>query len=481
MPPPPPRTPTPDPPVFGFLLFGGPLSGALIRDVRLANELARRGFAVHVWWAMDREQGTPLRDEIRQRWLFHGFRYWPPWISDLGDAGGKLITATTRDKNRRRSAQKRPELLRRVMEGLIRRACKGVEADRRLLKRFAGELAETGVTHLLPMLAILCPWAAAAQARRPNLSYLVTFQGYELYVSYARARGLDQRLFARFREIVERSDWPAIAVSEDYVQRVHQDIRIPLSQLRAIPPGIPPTEPMDRSAAIDEVAGKFADYRRGVPLVTYLGRRDTEKGIDLLLYAASILRARGVDLQVAIVGPTLFGTRYSEVCHQLAEDLRCPVLWRNQVSDALRGALFVASRCIVYPSIHREPFGMVPVEALAHGTPAVVPDHGGVVDTVEAAGEVAGLRFRVWDSADLAAQIERLVHDDELHGQLAAAGPRVAKYYSVENLADRVLTHLGLPTRPGGPSAGGAPGPASDNRAGVTPAASSAATSTAAP
>ena len=40
-------------PVFGCLLFGGPLSGALIRDVRLANELSARGFEVHVWWAMD--------------------------------------------------------------------------------------------------------------------------------------------------------------------------------------------------------------------------------------------------------------------------------------------------------------------------------------------------------------------------------------------------------------------------------------------
>ncbi|MHC4429854.1 MAG: glycosyltransferase family 4 protein [Planctomycetota bacterium] len=454
-------TPDTASPVFGFLLFGGPLSGALVRDARLANELARRGWPVHVWWAMEREKDAPLDARIQQRWLFHGFRYLPPWASGLADMAGRLLTAATHDKNRARSAQKRHEFLRRVMEGLMRRVCAGVERDRRLLRRFAGELDAAGVTHLLPMLAVLCPWAAAVQRLRPQLRYLVTFQGYELYVNYARNRGQEQDLFARFRDLVERSGMPAVAVSEDYVTRVHEDVGVPAERLRAIPPGVPVSEPMDHDEAVEKVARKFPAYRRGVPLVTYLGRRDTEKGIDLLLYAARILLARGVDLQVAVVGPTLFGTRYAEFCQQLAQDLRCPVLWSNKVPNELRSALFVASRCIVYPSIHREPFGMVSVEALAHGTPAVVPDHGGVAGTIEAAGETAGLRFRVWDSGDLATQIERLIREDGLHGRLAALGPRVAEFYSVANLADRVLRHLGLPPRPG------APGP--DNRAEMTP------------
>ena len=36
-------------PVVGFLLLGGVFAGATVRDVRLANELVRQGFAVHVW------------------------------------------------------------------------------------------------------------------------------------------------------------------------------------------------------------------------------------------------------------------------------------------------------------------------------------------------------------------------------------------------------------------------------------------------
>jgi glycosyltransferase involved in cell wall biosynthesis len=442
----------PDPdaePVFGFVLFGGPLSGALVRDIRLANELAGRGWRVRAWWAMDRPQSSPLRDDIPQSWLFHGLRHAKGLPPGLADAFGRFSTRILHDKNRLRYSQKRPKLLDWVMKGLVRRVCDAVEQDGPLVRRFARQLSDAGVTHLLPMLGILCPWAAAARPLvKHRLRYLVTFQGYELYVSYARALDREQELLDRLVKVVEDADWPAIAVSDDYVKRVAEDIGVPEASLRGIPPGIPSEFTFDRATAPDLIARKFPDFRRDLPLVSFLGRRDTEKGIDLLLYAATILRSRGVEFQVAVCGPTLFGDHYSRVCRQLAIDLRCPVMWANQVSDELRSALFAASRCIVYPSIHREPFGMVAVEALAHRTPAIVPDHGGIAAAIEAEGACGGLRFRTWDSADLAEQIERVVTDDALHERLAAAGPDVAAYYSVQRLADRVLDHLGLPPRP---------------------------------
>ena len=432
-------------PVFGFILFGGPLSGARIRDIRLANELAGRGYAVHVWWVMDRPRSSPLRADIHQHWLFQGLRYAGSGGSSLAEAAGRLLNWILHDKNRLRGTQKRPRILQAVMEGLVRRVCDSVEGDARLVRRFARSLSEARVTHLLPMLAIVCPWAAAARRHVGHpLKYLVTFQGYELYISYARAIDRERQLLDRLVEAVDASDWPAIAVSEDYLKRVVEDIGVPASSLRAIPPGIPAPLPADRQEAPKVLARRFPAFRPEVPLVAFLGRRDTEKGIDLLLYAASILRSRGVEFQLAVCGPTLFGDHYSRVCRRLAEDLRCPVLWANEVSDEIRSALFAAGRCIVYPSIHREPFGMVAAEALAHGTPAVVPDYGGIASAIEAEGETGGLRFRTWDSAHLAEQIERLLTDDELHHRLAEAGPRVAGYFSVEKLADRVLTHLGV-------------------------------------
>jgi len=93
-------------PVFGFILLGGPISGALIRDIRLANELARRGFGVHIWWAMDRSDALELDERIGRHWLFHGLRYWRSGspldgrLLGLREAVGRGTSLTFRDSRR---------------------------------------------------------------------------------------------------------------------------------------------------------------------------------------------------------------------------------------------------------------------------------------------------------------------------------------------------------------------------------------------
>jgi hypothetical protein len=57
-------------PALGFVLLGGSLSGALVRDVRLANECARRGYDVHVWWAIDQQKTAGLLPQIKTK-LIH--------------------------------------------------------------------------------------------------------------------------------------------------------------------------------------------------------------------------------------------------------------------------------------------------------------------------------------------------------------------------------------------------------------------------
>jgi len=63
------------PPVIGFLAFtSGSYEGAIIRDMRLANALARRGYKVVVYWMMERNR--ELVDEgITQRMLCSGLRF----------------------------------------------------------------------------------------------------------------------------------------------------------------------------------------------------------------------------------------------------------------------------------------------------------------------------------------------------------------------------------------------------------------------
>jgi glycosyltransferase involved in cell wall biosynthesis len=263
-----------------------------------------------------------------------------------------------------------------------------------------------------------------------------------VYGNYARQIGLEQEFYSCISDWVAQSDWPAIAVSPDYAERIVEDVGLSRDRLVAIPPGVPIPEPMDRQVALETVRKKFATFDPDVPLVTFLGRRDTEKGIDLLLYATKILRHNGHKLQVIVCGPTAFGSQYEQACRQIAEELRTEITFKRWVKDEVRTGLFTLSRFVVYPSIHREPFGMVPVEAMSHGTPAIVPNYGGVATAISANGEAGGLHFNAFDSGHLAQQMARLLVDDQLRARLSEAGPRVAEYYSVSNLADRVLEHV---------------------------------------
>lgn len=440
-------------PVFGFILFGGPISGALIRDIRLANELACRGYTVHVWWAMDKSRSLMLDQRIKQHWLFHGLRYWRSAapidgrLLNLRDSVGRMFTALYRDHRREHFIQKRPQVLRRTIEGLLCQVRDGVGRDRSLIRRFARQLDNAGVTHVLPMLAVLCPFVQQARPHMDRgIEYLVTFQGYELYVNYARAMGFEDAIYQRFIDTVAASGRPAIGVSEDYCQRVVDDIGLSPDAIRPIPPGVDIPKPIDRYAARQWIKTRWAKgYDPKRPLISYIGRRDTEKGIDLFLYAAAIVRQRGLDLQLVVAGPTLFGNHNIPVLYEIAENLRLPVFWAGHISDEFRTHLFAASTAVVYPSIHREPFGMVPVEAIALGTPAIVPDFGGVRNTIQADDRIAGLRFRTWDSGSLADAIAQIVTDTDRWRQLSANGPAVADYYSIRRLGDRILAHLGLP------------------------------------
>lgn len=438
-------------PVFGHILMGGALSGALIRDIRLANELVSRGYEVHVWWAMDIQKDSPLDKRIHQHVLFSGLRYAYKVGRPIMDALGKLSQKLYTDKKRARTLQKRGKMLNNIMGNFLKLVADGVEKDAGPLKRFVREVTDARVTHMLPMLAALAPYALAARERCPlKPKCQMIFQGYELYINYARAIGIEQDVYARFRQCANDADWQVVCVSEDYKERVMEDIGVTADRLIAIAPGVPAQRTITREQAWEQILKRYYDWDPNCPLITFLGRQDVEKGIDLLLYACKILQQRGVKFKLVIAGPTLFGESNQATVVQLIENLRLTnLIHRNKmIPEEMRIAFFAASTCVVYPSIHREPFGMVPVEAAAFGTPAVVPGYGGVAKTVSVNGLQCGLHFDVWDSGSLADQLQKLIEDKTLWQQLSEQGPAVADYYSVTNLANRILDLMQLPHHP---------------------------------
>lgn len=444
-------TPNNQPPVFGFIMIGGSLTGAQIRDIRIANELAARGFAVHVWWALDYPHDSGLNPAIKQHSLFPAFRYLKQSARPLFHLIGKFTNRFVSDASRNASIQHRPAALAGIMTNLLRVIVEGIESDPAPLERFIKQAAAARITHFLPMLAMLAPYARHAQQHIPtHPKYLVTFQGYELYIQYAMQAGIEQDVYKVLRTVAAQSDYPAVAVSPDYKQRVIEDIKVPEQAIVPIPPGVIAEPSTTRKQGLARYRQVWTKMDPDLPLITFFGRRDTEKGIDLLMYAGKILQQRGVKISLAVVGPTLFGNHYSHVIYQMYKELRLENFHFNdtKVPDDVRDALFACSHAIVYPSIHREPFGMVPVEAAAYGTPTIVPNYGGVQDTIQVDNLQSGLLFDAFDSGDLADKIQRLVDDLDLWQRLSNDGPKIAQHYAVQNITDRLLDHMSLPTRP---------------------------------
>jgi colanic acid/amylovoran biosynthesis glycosyltransferase len=93
------------------------------------------------------------------------------------------------------------------------------------------------------------------------------------------------------------------------------------------------------------------------------------------------------------------------------------------VSPSELGAFYERAAVVVCPS-HREGYGVVAREAMAHGRPVVATDVGGLAEAVE--DGITGLVVPPHDSRALRAAIERLLSDADLRERLGAAARQVA-------------------------------------------------------
>ncbi|WP_026354101.1 glycosyltransferase family 4 protein [Massilia niastensis] len=442
-------------PVFAFVTMGsGDFLGATVRDLALANMLHRRGYKVVVYWMM--ETNEEMADPgIVQRVLCHGTRYHfgrPSWLLDR--VLGRLLFLLPKPF-RVRVVQGRSGYVDRLLGNMVGALYGRAEGDRALARRLADFLARDGATHLMMSYASIGPLALAAKQMRGGFEYLLTFQGDEQFAAHAKRLGLLEPFRARLGEVLRGSPWPAIAVSADYIDRIVEELAVPRKQLEVVYNGVELPK-RDSKASFARLKAVFPGLSPHYPMVVYLGRQDVEKGVDLLLYAARQLAGRKLPMQLVICGSTAKGTAYRKVLADLAEHLGLAVFHAGSVPNEVRDALFAHSHCVVYPSVNREPFGLVVAEAMSHGAPVLVPDYGGIGEVIQQGGKAGGLTFKAWDSGDLARQLERLLVDKALHRGLVANTRAIAARFSLDNMTDDVLAHVGLGEQPRLAQAGGA-------------------------
>jgi glycosyltransferase involved in cell wall biosynthesis len=105
---------------------------------------------------------------------------------------------------------------------------------------------------------------------------------------------------------------------------------------------------------------------------------------------------------------------------------------------AALSARYAAADAVVFPSTWDEPFGLVPVEAMACATPVVASGTGGSAEFL--VDRVNCLLFRAGDETALAEALGLLAGDARLRASLIAGGLATADDLTVDRLADTLET-----------------------------------------
>jgi glycosyltransferase involved in cell wall biosynthesis len=164
-----------------------------------------------------------------------------------------------------------------------------------------------------------------------------------------------------------------------------------------------------------------------------------------LLFVGRIARSKGVDTVIRALPAlppaarlTIAGRgdpRVSDELHALAASLGVAdrVAWTDVDREQLR-ALYTDADVVIFPARWKEPFGLVPVEAMACGTPVVATGTGG-------SGEICldglnCLQFPPDDVDALVERLQRLAGDNDLRQRLVRGGLATAEELTIDRLAD---------------------------------------------
>lgn len=193
-----------------------------------------------------------------------------------------------------------------------------------------------------------------------------------------------------------------------------------LSRTETVPHGIALSPPLVRLAAI-----------RPVPVLVFLGRIVTTKGLLLLLEAARLLRQQNRPFELEIIGDGPERESIQKLAHEWK--LATQVRFRGRLPDSQIADLLTQADLLVVPSVGGEVFGMVIVENMLRGIPVLASDLGAFVEVLGDACRT----FRTGDSSDLANQIVQLLDDPSTLQHLSVtANQRVRDFFALRRMIE---------------------------------------------
>jgi glycosyltransferase involved in cell wall biosynthesis len=214
------------------------------------------------------------------------------------------------------------------------------------------------------------------------------------------------------RHLVTRSADLVLAVSSEDRRRMIEFEHLPPSKVQVLTPGIAAFPPASRSEAR---AG--LNIAEGAPVVGTVCRLAPEKGLEVLVEAANLLRGEFQDLIVLVVGE---GEREAKLRalideHRLGASVR--LLGRRPAAEIpeLVAAVDVGVNCS-----HREGTPLSILEYMAAGKPVVATRVGGTTDLIEHG--VHGLLVPPGDPHALAGALRQILRNPTWRAAMGERG-----------------------------------------------------------
>jgi glycosyltransferase involved in cell wall biosynthesis len=265
-----------------------------------------------------------------------------------------------------------------------------------------------------------------AAKRATGIPLVSTFFGVELTWLRSRIRVLEPVL----RWIVKRSD--AVTAISTYTARELRGLA-PGTELEIIPFGA-------ANEGVPFPAGARGLEAKAAFELLFVGRLVERKGVQHLLRAVALLRDRGREVVLNVVGDGPYGSSLRALTAELALESR--VRFHGQVAQPVLADRLAACDVLVLPAVRDakgdvEGLGVVLIEALRAERPVIASDVGGIPDIVRD-GET-GLLVPPGDAERLAEAIERYAEEPELAAMHAAAGRRdVEERFSWDSIIRRL-------------------------------------------
>lgn len=170
--------------------------------------------------------------------------------------------------------------------------------------------------------------------------------------------------------------------------------------------------------------------KQHLPMVLFLGRLTVQKNPWQFLDMAKMIHGMRPEVQFVMAGDGgMLNMLVDRACDLgLSEN----IIFTGKVNTKEANRLFAAADCFVMPSIS-EPFGLVALEAIGHGTPVVLSKQSGAAEVVDAAFKVD-----FWDTEKMADCVMTILREQPLATQLKTEAPRVLQKLTWKNQSGHV-------------------------------------------